>query len=125
MRFFFLTAFALLLAAAAGGCVSSAASCTQEARAGLMVTVRNASTQSLVCDADVVAESGGSKETLMADGPAGNCGYTGAVEKPGTYVLTVAKAGFQTQTTPAEVVTMTADGCHVNGVSVSVTLSPM
>jgi hypothetical protein len=92
--------------------------CTTEARASLTVTVMGP--QGRICDADVVAQNGNDRTTLMAIGPQ-DCTYAGPWEKAGTFTVTASKSGFQPATTT---VTVNQGECHVEGEAVTLTLSP-
>ena len=93
----------------ASSCSSGNKICSTQSVHGLMVTV-NANGTAL-CDAAVVAKDGDYGETLRGD-PSGNCKYTGADERPGTYVVT---ASFRDAAAPAQTVTVSDEstGCHV------------
>lgn len=95
--------------------------CTDEARAGLNITVKNGSTGAEICDATVTATDGSYSETLQNTG--GSCGsYAGAWERKGTYTIAVSKTGFATATESNVVVG--ADECHVTGVVKTIELTP-
>jgi hypothetical protein len=83
---------------------------------GLSVTVRSGG--ELVCDATVTATDGSYSETLRRGS---DCTYTGAVERPGTYVVT-ATAGAETAMVTG--VRVGGDPCHVHVEDVSITLTP-
>jgi hypothetical protein len=121
--------------AIAGGCLLAAGCsqtvCTLEARAGLAVGVDDATTGAAVCGAHVVATEGAYAETLREyplsmpeEGDAGiaACSYAGAVERAGTYALTVSAPGYRTTT--VENVTVSRDACHVIARSVTIRLDP-
>lgn len=115
--------FALVLVA---GAVSSVAcgpttvSCTTEARASFVVHVEDAKTSSAICDARVTASDASQTWTLHTYGPP-DCSYTGVYEQPGTFQITVSKAGYQEDKTT---VVVNSDTCHVITKDVSVKLSP-
>lgn len=84
--------------------------CTQEARAGLNVTVEDAVTHAVLTEGvRVVATEGAYSETL--EHIPGSDVFSGAWERQGGYVLTVSKEGYQTYT--SETIVVTADVCHV------------
>ena len=102
------------------GCLETQA-CTTEFRFGVNVTVRNANGGAPVVGATVTIVEGTYSETLSPIGPAGS--YAGAGEREGGYTLSVSAPGFVSPA-PRPVV-VTGDECHVNGVSVTIELTPM
>ncbi|ESU29181.1 hypothetical protein FLJC2902T_12230 [Flavobacterium limnosediminis JC2902] len=95
--------------------------CTQEARAGLNVTVHDAVTHAVLTESvTVVATEGTYIETLELI--PGSDIFSGAWERQGSYVLTVSKEGYQTYT--SETIVVTADVCHVIPQNVMVQLVP-
>ena len=95
--------------------------CTEEARAGLNVTVKNAETGVTITEGiTVVAADGNYTETLEYF--TGSPNFTGAWERAGTYVITVTGEGYQTYTSDA--VTVEADECHVIGEIITINLQP-
>lgn len=94
--------------------------CTMEARAGLNVTVslkNNAFTTPE--EITVTAVDGDFSEVLM-NIDANKAEFFGVFERPGTYIITVSKAGYGTFT--SEPITVTSDECHVIGEKVDVIL---
>lgn len=87
--------------------------CTQEAKAGLNITVKDAvSNENLSTGVTVIAQHGEYTETLEAfTGNDQSTVFIGAWERVGTYVVTVTKEGYQTYTSPP--IQVTADICHV------------
>lgn len=111
------------LALAAAGCDGNGVTgvaCTQEARPGLAVTVRDPAGEA-VTGALVVAREGAYADTArwMAVVSAGAV-YSLAYERAGTYVVRVERAGYQ----PWEQarVRVTADECHVRTVALTAAL---
>lgn len=96
--------------------------CTQEARAGLNVTVKDAATNNyLGTGTTVVATDGSYYETLeYMDGIVPT--FAGAWEREGNYILTVSSEGYVTYV--SETITVTADECHVIPQQVEVLLPP-
>ncbi len=85
--------------------------CTQEVKAGLAVTVSLGSYSSIVSEGvTVTANDGDYSETLSVIDSADRM-FFGAWERPGTYILTVSKEGYQTYTSAP--ITVDADQCHV------------
>lgn len=84
--------------------------CTEEARAGLNVTVMDAVTHAVLTEGvTVVATEGTYSETLEFF--PGTDVFSGAWERKGDYILTVTKAGYQNYT--SETITVESDVCHV------------
>lgn len=94
--------------------------CTMEARAGLNVTVnfKNSDITPPV-GITVTAVDGDFSEVLM-NIDASKAEFFGVFERPGTYIISVSKAGYSTFT--SEPITVTADECHVIGEKVNVVL---
>lgn len=117
-------AVAVMAAFGASGCGDepSPVVCTAIAVAALNVTVVDASTNVPICDAEVVVTDGGFRETLPVFPSSGaDCRYSGPFERPGTYEITVRRAGYPTAVQSG--VRVTADECHVIGVPVTVRLT--
>jgi hypothetical protein len=101
-----------------GGCESS--------ESGMTVTCADAKTRAPICsEATVVAVSGTYRETLTSFGGADNgCFHNGVGTRPGTYEVTITAAGYEPQTIDITL-TLTRDGCGVNGGQVDVALIPI
>lgn len=85
--------------------------CTEEARAGLNITVKDAETNAYLSEGvSVVATDGSYTETLQSFGGSEPV-FSGAYEREGNYTITVSKSGYVTYT--SEVVSVTSDVCHV------------
>ena len=87
--------------------------CTTEVKAGLNVSVHLAESSSSIPISDgvtVVATDGTYSETLQFFDPQNPIFY-GAYERPGTYTITVTKAGRQTYV--SQPIVVTEDICHV------------
>jgi hypothetical protein len=96
--------------------------CTEEARAGLNVTVSLGTISSLAgTGVTVIANDGNYSETLSYYNELDPI-FSGAYERPGNYILTVSKKGYQTYT--SGVITVTRDECHVISQKIHVTLLP-
>ena len=96
--------------------------CTEEARAGLNITVKNAvSNQVLGTGIKVIAKEGNYSETLEFF-DANNPVFSGAWERVGTYIVTVSGVGYTTFVSNA--ITVTADECHVILQQLQVSLQP-
>jgi hypothetical protein len=85
--------------------------CTQEAKAGLNVSVSLGNMNSITSEGvTVIATDGNYTETLSVINNTDPI-FFGAWERIGTYIITVSKEGYQTYTTAP--ITLTADQCHV------------
>jgi hypothetical protein len=85
--------------------------CTEEARAGLNITIKDAITNAYLNEGvSVVATDGSYSETLESFDSAEPV-FSGAYEREGNYTITVSKTGYITFT--SEVVSVTSDVCHV------------
>lgn len=95
--------------------------CTEEARAGLNVTVKDAETAQVLGEGvTVVAADGAYTETLQyLDAPAQ---FVGAWERAGTYTLTVTAEGYETFT--SQPIAVGEDECHVISEIITVQLQP-
>ena len=97
--------------------------CTQEAKAGLNFTVKDAVTDEVLSTGvTVVAQDGTYTETLELFPNSDIAVFIGAWERVGTYTVTVSKEGYQTYT--LELIVVTADVCHVIPQLVTVNLQP-
>jgi hypothetical protein len=115
--------FLLLVAALGAGCTGERepVACAAYAAAGLGVSVTHADTGQPLCDASVTASDGAYSEKLTEVA----CTYTGAYERPGSYVVRATRPGFA----PAEIgpvrVAMGGGECpHVVQVKVTLPLAP-
>jgi hypothetical protein len=116
----------LLLAAGAFGCEETAPiACPAFAVAGLTVAVSNAVTAQPICDATVTAREGDYSEPLSAQPSGSSCTFVGALERPGTYVVSASRAGFvPMQKTSVPVVMGGGDCPHVVPTRVKIELTP-
>ena len=95
--------------------------CAAYAAAGLSVTVQNAATGEPICDAAVTASEGTYSESLFGVA----CTFSGAYERPGTYVVRASRGGFRPSEVGAVRVVMGDDECpHVEQTKVTVWLTP-
>ena len=93
--------------------------CTDDLRAGLVVTVRDSVTGAPVSGARVVARTGATADTARS--PLNGISAL-AYEKAGTYEVTVEQAGYRPWTRAN--VQVTRDECHVRTVSLTALLQP-
>ncbi|RTL13946.1 MAG: hypothetical protein EKK56_03055 [Flavobacteriaceae bacterium] len=85
--------------------------CTEEARAGLNITVKDSETNDYLGEGVlVVATDGSYTETLQNPGGSEPV-FSGAYEREGNYTITVSKSGYVTFI--SEVINVTSDVCHV------------
>ena len=91
--------------------------CTDEARPGLMVTVRDSLTSAALSEARVIGRMGTTADT--AQWPLAGV-YPLAYETPGIYQVAVEQAGYRTWTRAN--VRVTRDECHVQTVSLTALL---
>jgi hypothetical protein len=115
---------ALLSAASLAGCHAVKVNdpgviCTAIAVSSLNVTVRDAATGQLLCDAAVTAIQGGTTYTLRQTG---DCRYAGPEERDGTFEVRAARAGYAASAVGN--VRVGKDECHVIPVAVMVDLHP-
>ncbi|MGD8320233.1 MAG: carboxypeptidase-like regulatory domain-containing protein [Gemmatimonadota bacterium] len=117
----------MLLAPAllAFGCSSSLdpVVCTDEARPGIVLQVVDPiSAAPILTGVTVTFQDGDYTETYTsASAPSGT--FSGAYERPGTYVVAAAKDGFETWIRTG--VEVTADQCHVKTVQLQAVLQPL
>lgn len=96
--------------------------CTEEARAGFNITVKDAVTNQLLSSGiTVIAKDGTYTETLELF-TGNNPIFSGAWERAGTYIITVSGVGYTTFVSDA--ITVTADECHVIPQQLQVVLQP-
>lgn len=111
-------AVAVFVALALGACDDPAGlACTAEAVFGISVTVLDGSGAPAAEGAEGTLVDGTYEETLAVLGPSS---MAGAVERPGTYDVAVAKAGYRTWS--AQNITVTAGECHVTPVTLEANL---
>jgi hypothetical protein len=97
--------------------------CTQEAKAGLNITVKDAVTNVILSTGvTVTAQDGMYTETLEVLDGDDSAVFIGAWERQGTYIVTVSKEGYQTFTSSP--IQVTADECHVIPQLLNVGLQP-
>jgi hypothetical protein len=98
--------------------------CDAAALMSFQITVRDPAGVP-VCDASIVVSAGDFVEELRpVPGDDGTCTWAGPVERPGTYVVTVSKAGYETLVVPA-VVTKEPGDCHVVPAEIDLQLRPL
>lgn len=96
--------------------------CTEEARAGLSVSVTLNGTANVSADGiSVTAKDGSYIEDLLPNVP-GTPVFSGAYERIGTYTITVTKQGYQTYV--SNNITVLRDECHVIPRQLTVNLVP-
>ena len=111
-----------VLGAAACGDEPNPVICTAIAVSALTVTVVDAATNQPICDAEVTATGrriprDATRCFRAAERTAAN---SGPLERPGTYEVTVRRAGYPTAVQSN--IRVTSDECHVIGVPVTIRL---
>ena len=97
------------------------AACPAYAAAGLAASVSDSSNGQPICDATVTATEGAYSEQLFGVA----CTFTGAVERPGTYVVRATRHGFAPNELASVRVVMGSGECpHVQETRVTIVLTP-
>lgn len=96
--------------------------CTEEARAGLNITVKNAVTNQVLGNGITVTAKDGNYTETLEFFDAKNSVFSGAWERAGTYIVTVSGVGYITFVSGA--ITVAADECHVIPQQLQVVLQP-
>jgi fructose-1,6-bisphosphatase/inositol monophosphatase family enzyme len=112
------------MATALGACAENPPlACTEEARPGLSVTVRDSVTGAAVASGvEIVAHEGEYADTARAS-LLGSGVYALAYERAGVYDVTVSHPAYRAWARAA--VRVTADECHVQTVSLLARLAPI
>ncbi|WP_290628844.1 hypothetical protein [Altibacter sp.] len=99
-----------------------AITCTEEFVYGLNVTVRDANTDVLLTNDEVtvLAQDNDYSEMLAFSSVV----FLGAGERPGTYILTVAGANYETLVSDPITIVLTEDECHVIPQAIEVRVQP-
>jgi|JI6StandDraft_1071083.scaffolds.fasta_scaffold05700_4 hypothetical protein len=96
--------------------------CTEEARAGLNITIKDAETNLYLSEGvSVIATDGSYSEALISFDVVEPI-FSGAYEREGNYIITVSKSGYVTYT--SEIITVTSDVCHVIPQQITILLQP-
>jgi hypothetical protein len=100
--------------------------CTEEARAAIVLEIRNAVTAAPLADSSTALVTDGSfSDTLQLCGQTSSLEWLsrcGPFERPGTYNVVVARPGYQSWSRAG--VRVTHDDCHVQTVTLQVRLEP-
>ena len=96
--------------------------CTQEARAGLNITVKDAVTNQLLGDGITVKATDGSYMETLEFFNANEPVFSGAWEREGDYIISVSGIGYVTFV--SEIITVIADECHVIPQQLQIILQP-
>lgn len=96
--------------------------CTEEARAGLNITVKNAVTNQILGEGITVKATDGNYTEILEFFNVNNPVFSGAWERAGIYIVTVSGAGYVTFV--SESMTVTSDECHVIPQQLQVSLQP-
>jgi hypothetical protein len=95
--------------------------CPAYAAAGLRVSVADVATGQPICDATVTATEGAYSEQLFGV----PCSFSGAYERPGTYVIRTTRQGFLPNELASVRVVMGGGECpHVQETRVTIQLTP-
>jgi hypothetical protein len=96
--------------------------CTEEAKAGLNITIKDAETNLYLSEGvSVIAIDGSYSEALISFDVVEPI-FSGAYEREGNYIITVSKSGYVTYT--SEIITVTSDVCHVIPQQITILLQP-
>ncbi|MDP3946602.1 MAG: carboxypeptidase-like regulatory domain-containing protein [Lutibacter sp.] len=96
--------------------------CTEEARAALNITVKNAVTNQVLGNGITVTAKDGNYTETLEFFDVNNPVFSGAWERAGTYIITVSGVGYIIFV--SESITVTADECHVIPQQLQVSLQP-
>lgn len=96
--------------------------CTEEARAGLNITVKNTITNQILGEGITVKATDGNYTEILEFFNANNPVFSGAWERAGTYIIIVSGVGYVTFV--SEAITVTSDQCHVIPQQLQVSLQP-
>ncbi len=96
--------------------------CTEEARAGLNITVKNAVTGQILGEGITVKATDGNYTETLEFFNGNNPVFSGAWERAGIYIITVSGVGYVTFVSDA--ITVTADECHVIPQQIQIVLQP-
>lgn len=96
--------------------------CTEEARAGLNITVKDAVTNQILGEGITVKASEGNYTETLEFFNANNPIFSGAWEREGTYIVNVSGVGYVTYI--SEAILVTSDECHVIPQQLQVSLQP-
>ena len=113
----------MALAACLAACdqAPSPVACAAYATAGLGVAVTHSETGQPICDATVTATDGTYAEKLIGV----SCTFTGAYERPGTYVVQASRDGFLPTKVASVRVVMGGGECpHVQETRLTLPLTP-
>ena len=116
------SAIVLATCAACRDSVTAPVACTEIAMAGIVVEVTSAATGNALGGGSVMTLRDGSYVETV-DLVSGNA-LLGAWERPGTYEVSITRAGFRTWTRSGVRVVEEDDGCHVVQVVLQAALQP-
>lgn len=96
--------------------------CTQEAKAGLNIIVKDLKTNLYLFDSLTIIAGSGSYTESLENFPGSPPTFSGAFEREGTYTVSIARPRYQpTTTTPIVVI---KDECHVIPQTFTIALVP-
>ncbi len=96
--------------------------CTEEAKAGLNVTVKDLNTNQILNEGVIVKATDGLYVELLESFFPTQTTFFGAWERTGNYTLTVSKDGYITYV--SDLITLTRDVCHVIPKQIEIKLTP-
>ena len=118
---------ALVTVCGLAGCTGgpTAVGCTEEARPGIIVSVRNDATGAPAAEGAILTLTDGSFRQTVDETTIRGLVLFGAVERPGVYDVAVDKDGFEEWRREGVTVGLTPDGCHVVTVELEARLEPL
>jgi hypothetical protein len=123
-----IVASAVVAGAIAGSVWRSPAGCCtrSSAQSALGITVRDAATTAFICDARVTFQDGDWFEEAapLRNATDGSCLYHGAIERAGTYRVTVSRRGFVTKSMDDVEVDSTTCSVEPRGVTIAIEREP-
>jgi hypothetical protein len=96
--------------------------CTEEAKAALNITIKDAETNLYLSEGVAVIATDGSYSEALISFDVVEPIFSGAYEREGNYIITVSKSGYVTYT--SEIITVTSDVCHVIPQQITILLQP-
>jgi len=96
--------------------------CTEEARAGLTVFVKDGNNKNFLSDSVSVSIKDGTYNEALQLFSGNPPSFNGAWERAGTYVISVIKRGYKTATSSP--ITVSEDECHVISQTHTIEITP-
>ena len=114
--------FGILLFLSCTSTKTDGIACTEEARAGLNITVKDAVTNRLLGDGITVKATDDNYMETLEFFNANDPVFAGAWEREGNYIISVSGIGYITNI--SETITVEADECHVIPQQLQIILQP-